>query len=544
MIKRFIIAFVLLVLVAGGLIGFNLFRDKAIQDFFAHMPVNPATVSTVTVEPGTWTPAIDTIGTVNASRGVDLTVETSGIVESIEFHANQRVEQGDTLVQLGDAIEAADLQAAKTQAALDQQSLQRAIDLNSKGVGTTANLDAAQAAASASAAQVEKLEAQLRQKKLRAPFAGTIGIPRIDVGQYMTPGTKVATLQDLDTLRADFSVPEQRIGELRIGQAVRFGVTSDDLPFTGSITGIDPKVDASSRLVSIRAAIDNPDGKLTPGPVRPGADRASGRERRHHPASDRSRDQPLRRLRLCGPPDRAAAGRRAAGSGGTRVRRPGGEPARPPPAAPSLSAVQVFVKLGRRAQGRVEIREGLAAGDEVVSAGQNRLFNGMPVVVDNTVTPAGAAGADGSPVMSKLFIQRPVLSTVFAALILLLGFQGLFNLSIREYPEVEETVITITTVYPGASADLIQGFITAPISAAVATTENVNYITSQSQPLGEHRDRQHAARVQSRRGAHRGISPRSSRSRASSPPTPRTRPSSRARASSSRSCTWRCRTPT
>ena len=84
--------------------------------------------------------------------------------------------------------------------------------------------------------------------------------------------------------------------------------------------------------------------------------------------------------------------------------------------------------------------------------------------------------------ISKTFIQRPVLSTVFAFLILLLGFQGLSGLSIREYPEVEETVITVTTIYPGASADLIQGFITAPIAAAVSTTENVNYVTSQSRP--------------------------------------------------------------
>jgi len=83
---------------------------------------------------------------------------------------------------------------------------------------------------------------------------------------------------------------------------------------------------------------------------------------------------------------------------------------------------------------------------------------------------------------SDLFIRRPVLSTVLAAMILLLGFQGLFNLSVRQYPEVEETVITVTTVYPGASAELIQGFITAPIAAAVATTENIDYVTSQSSP--------------------------------------------------------------
>jgi multidrug efflux pump len=83
---------------------------------------------------------------------------------------------------------------------------------------------------------------------------------------------------------------------------------------------------------------------------------------------------------------------------------------------------------------------------------------------------------------SAIFIRRPVLSTVLGLLILLLGFQGLFNLQVRQYPEVEETVITVTTVYPGASADLIQGFITAPIAAAVATTENIDYVTSQSRP--------------------------------------------------------------
>lgn len=83
---------------------------------------------------------------------------------------------------------------------------------------------------------------------------------------------------------------------------------------------------------------------------------------------------------------------------------------------------------------------------------------------------------------SDIFIRRPVLSTVLGVLILLLGFQGLFNLQVRQYPEVEETVITITTIYPGASAELIQGFITAPIASAVSTTENVDYVTSQSRP--------------------------------------------------------------
>ena len=389
--KRIIISIVVVVLVAvvcGGLIWFNFFRDQMIAGFFANMPVAPATVSTVTVEPADWTPAIDTIGTVNAAQGVDLTVQTSGVVESIEFTANQRVAKDAPLVQLDDAIEAADLEAAKTQAALDQQSLQRAIELSKKGVGTAANLDAAQAAASASAAQVDKLQALLRQKTLRAPFAGTIGIPRIDIGQYLTPGTTVATLQDLDTLRADFSIPEQRLAELSIGQAVRFGVTTADMAFEGKITGIDPKVDASSRLVAVRAEIANPDGKLTPGqfvqvqvtlPVEEGVITIP------QTALVTSLYGDYVYVVKPAPPPAAAA----PPAEGAAVAAPAETPAEAaPPAAPNLVVAQVFVKVGRRAQGRVEIREGLAAGDQVVSAGQNRLFNGMPVTIDNTVDPA------------------------------------------------------------------------------------------------------------------------------------------------------------
>ena len=105
---------------------------------------------------------------------------------------------------------------------------------------------------------------------------------------------------------------------------------------------------------------------------------------------------------------------------------------------------------------------------------------------------------------TELFIRRPVLSTVLGAFILLLGFQGIFNLAVRQYPEVEETVVTITTIYPGAPPDLIQGFITAPIAEAVATTENIDYVTSPEHAVGQRRQRQHAARRRPRRGADRG----------------------------------------
>lgn len=372
MIKRFIIAFVLLAIVVGGIVGFNMFRDKAIQDFFASMPVPQVTVSTVKIEPAAWTPGIETIGTVGAARGVDLTVETTGIVKDIFFDANQRVQDNEVLVQLDDAVQRADLEAGQTQARLDKQALDRAVELQKRGVGSEVTTDSARAASETSAAQVSKLQAVLDQKQLRAPYAGTMGIPRIELGQFVQPGTVVATLQDLDTMRADFAVPEQQLALLKIGQPVSFGVSADDRPFKGTIRGIEPKVDPSSRLVSVRAEITNPDGKLSPGQF--------VQVRVELPKEDD----------VIAIPDTALVN--SLYGDFVFVVKPAAAPAatgNAPSAeqAPALSVSQVFVTTGRRNDGTVEITRGVAAGDEVVTAGQNRLSNNTPVRVDNTVTP-------------------------------------------------------------------------------------------------------------------------------------------------------------
>ena len=126
MIKRFIIAFILLVVVVGGLVGFNLFRDKAIQDFFATMQRPQVAVSTAEVKAVSWEPTIRAIGTVNAANGVDLTAEVTGVVKEIQFTANQSVKQGDVLVRLDDEVQRADLASAQSQLDLNEQALQRA----------------------------------------------------------------------------------------------------------------------------------------------------------------------------------------------------------------------------------------------------------------------------------------------------------------------------------------------------------------------------------------------------------------------------------
>jgi membrane fusion protein (multidrug efflux system) len=379
MIKRLVIALVLIVIVVGGIVGFNMFRSNAIKQYFANMPKPKLTVSTTVAEPMTWKPEIQAIGTVSARSGVDLTVEVSGVVRDIAFKSNEKVKAGQLLVQLDDAVQRANLEAEKAQAALDQQNLERAIELQKRQVGPQSNVQQAQAAASASASQVDSLQAILDQKRLTAPFTGTIGIPQIDVGQYLTPGNVVATLQDLDTMRVDFTVPEQQLPDLRIGQSVRLGLTGDDLKFEGKVIGIDPKVDPSTRLVSVRAEISNPNGALTPGQF--------AQVRVELPAEDNIIALPETALTtsLYGdfvyvvvPADKdgkATSGKVEADNKNQ-----------------NLVAKQVFVKIGRSSEGRVEIKEGVKPGDVIVNAGQNRLTNGAAVTIDNSVEPSQVKG--------------------------------------------------------------------------------------------------------------------------------------------------------
>jgi membrane fusion protein (multidrug efflux system) len=395
MIKRLIIAFVLLVLVCGGIIGFNIFRDRAIEQYFANAPVAAATVSATIVEPMKWTPGIEAIGTIGAARGVDLTVETSGIIKDVLFTANQRVEQGDVLVQLDDVVQQADLAAGLTQAALDKTAYDRALELQKRGVGTDVNVESAKAAAEASASQVAKFQAVLEQKQLTAPFAGTMGIPRIDNGQYIAPGTIVATLQDLETMRVDFSIPEQQLELVEIGQTVRLGVSAADMPFSGSIIGIEPKVDPVSRLVSIRAEVVKPEGRLSPGQF--------VQVRVQLPEEDGVLALPQTAVVTSLYGDYVFVVRPAEDKAGeAEAAQPaldGAAPAAEAPAEnqesaePALVVDQVFVTTGRRSQGLVEVLKGIEPGDQVVTAGQNRLSNGAPVKVDNTVNPANITAA-------------------------------------------------------------------------------------------------------------------------------------------------------
>lgn len=364
MLKRFIIATLLLALVGGGLVGFNIFRDRMIAQFLADRPVDPLPVETVLAQAVTWQPALSAIGTVNAARGVDLTVEAAGIVRVIAFEANADVAAGQTLLQLDAEVQQADLTAARSQLALERANLAREQELQSRGVASEARLDQTRAAFDAAESQLARAEAVIGQRRLVAPFDGTIGLPRIDPGAYVSPGTTVATLQDLDTMRVDFSLPEQSLPALFIGQQLHVRIDGDDRDFDGAITGIDPRVDPGSRMVAVRGSVDNPNRALTPGQF--------ARVRIDLPEEEGVIVLPT-----------TAVTTSLYGDFVYLVRPREDD-------ADTLEVAQVFISVGRRSGGLVEVADGLEAGDRIVASGQNRLSNRAPVTLAETDAPQAA----------------------------------------------------------------------------------------------------------------------------------------------------------
>ena len=369
MIKRLIIAILLLGLVVGGIVWLKYFRDGMIAQFMAGRVPPPVPVTAQTVEPVTWEPGIEAVGTAIAARGVDLAIEASGIVRSIAFAANDSVADSQVLVLIDDDSERATLSAAQASLAVAQADARRAQTLTERGVSAVNTVETAEAMVESARAQVAQVQTALDAKTSTAPFAGVIGIPRVEVGQYVSTGTIYATLQDLSQMRVDFTVPEQQIGDLELGRPVSVSTEVGDFRAEGRITGIEPQVDANSRLVSVRAEVGNPSGRLFPGQ--------------------------FLRVRVALPAEQGliAVAQTAVISSlygdSIYVVRPG-------EAEGDLTVEQVFVDLGRRSGGLIEITGGLAAGDRIVTSGQNRLSNGAKVVIDTSVELSVTDGqADG-----------------------------------------------------------------------------------------------------------------------------------------------------
>src|ERR1700738_2942690 len=266
MTRWFIIVGLLLVLLVGGLVGFNAFRNHMIAQFFANNKPPPASVAVAEAQTEVIPNLLIAVGDLAAVHQVNVTSDVSGRITDIVFTPGATVKAGSPLVQLFDAPDRGDLASFKALATGAQLALDRAKQLASRQFGPQATADAAQATYDQANAGIAKTEALISQKLVRAPFDGELGVRHVEVGQYLTAGTQIVTLTDLSQLYSNFTVTEKDSGNLKVGQTVRVGV--DAYPgrnFEGKINAIEPQIATDTRNIRVQATIDNPDHILKPG---------------------------------------------------------------------------------------------------------------------------------------------------------------------------------------------------------------------------------------------------------------------------------------
>jgi len=372
MIKRMLIMLVLVAVVLGGIFGFKNFVNGKIKEFMTG-PAGPGhqaqTVSTAKAVPTDWQSRIEAVGSLRAVNGADLSIELAGVVEKLNFQSGDDVEAGKELLKLRDADDVAKLKSLEAQADLAKITYDRDVkQLNAKAIAQ-AVVDNDDANLRNLRAQVDQQRALVEKKTLKAPFAGHLGIRQIDLGQYLAAGTAIVTLQALSPLYVDFLLPQAALAQIRVGQAMKVKVdTFAGQEFTGKITSINSRVDVTTRNVQVRATIDNNDRKLLPGMF-----------------ATVSIDSGAPQKLITVP--QTAIAYNPYGNLVYVVDNKG----KGPDGKPQLVVRQTFVTTGATRGDQVAVLKGIKEGDEIVTAGQMKLRNGVGIVVNNTVAPSNDA---------------------------------------------------------------------------------------------------------------------------------------------------------
>lgn len=355
----------IIVVVAVVAIFLLLFGWRAWRNSAPPPPAPPPTAVVATVVTAITVPAaLEAVGSLRAVREVMLAPEAAGRVSSINFSGGQYVGAGATLVQLYDGPERADRQAAAAKADFARLQLARSRTLVPSGAESREMLQQRQAEYDQAVAAVRQLDARLVQKRVAAPFAGQVGVRQVNLGQYLNPGDKIASLVALDQLFVDFTLPQQDLAKLRPGSEVR--VTSDGAPgqtFTARVTTVEPRVDEQSRNIWVQATMANPGRALRPGMYVTAAltlDPIAG-----------ALVVPLTAIMT------SAQGESIMAVRGPKARAEG-------------KAEPVSVTTGRRFGNSVVITNGLKAGDVVVTEGQLRVQPGANLKVSKLIPANGS----------------------------------------------------------------------------------------------------------------------------------------------------------
>ncbi|EJC6737324.1 efflux transporter periplasmic adaptor subunit [Vibrio vulnificus] len=254
------------ILLFGSVIGFNLFKQKKIAEYLANRPEPEFPVTVTKVKPVDWVPVIEAIGFIEPNQGVTIANETSGVIKQIRFESGTQVKEGQPLVLLDSDVEKANLKSSEAKLPAAEAKYKRYQGLFKKGSISKEAYDEAEANYYSLKADIESLKASIARREIKAPFSGVIGIRNVYLGQYLQAGSDIVRLEDTSVMRLRFTVPQNDISRINLGQEVDIFVDAyPQNPFKGSITAIEPAVNIQSGLIQVQADIPNSDGKLRSG---------------------------------------------------------------------------------------------------------------------------------------------------------------------------------------------------------------------------------------------------------------------------------------
>jgi membrane fusion protein (multidrug efflux system) len=362
MTKRMIIMLLSVAVLFGLVFGFEAFRNSFIAKMMSSLGAPVQVVATAKAQSTAWQPRLSAVGSLRAVNGADLAFEVAGIVSSIALRPGEDVAKGELLFELASADDLAKLHALQASADLASITAKRDQEQITVQAISQATLDADVANLRNLLAQVEEQQAILDKKSLRAPFAGRIGLRAVDLGQYLTAGTQVATLQALDPMYVDFTLPQQDAGRIAVGHPITATINGET--HAGAIIAIDPRVDAQTRNLTIRATVANPQKALLPGMFATVSIDVGG---------------PQQRITL----PQTAIVYNTFGDTVYLVEDKGADAA----GKPTLIVHQSIITAGATRGDQVAILSGVKEGDTVVVSGQVKLHNLSPISVNNQVLP-------------------------------------------------------------------------------------------------------------------------------------------------------------
>ncbi len=357
-------AVLVVVLALAAYKGYSIYQQ--VQTFSAPQPA--ISIDAATAEQRPWQSRIPAIGTLIAFQGVDLTVEVGGTVQKVLFTSGENVGFEQPLIQMNSDVEQANLATAQADLGLARVEYERGRSLINRQSISKSEFDRLAASLQKADASVAQLQAQLAKKRILAPFAGTIGIRQVDVGDFLASGTTIATLQDLSKLYVDFFLPEQAVPKLAIAERVLFQVAAyPGEVFEGEISAINPKVENTTRNVQVRAMLANPENKLLPGMF--------ANIEVLLPGDEQVVVVPETAINFTLYGNSVYLINEKKDESDQVVKDDNGQA--------ELSVERRFVETGERREGQVVISKGLQAGERVVSAGQLKLDNGAHVSIAN-----------------------------------------------------------------------------------------------------------------------------------------------------------------